>query len=44
MNKLQQFTAIVERDGDGYMSLCPRLDMASQGESVEEARTNLLSD
>ena len=42
MNKLQHFTAIIERDGDGYMSLCPQLDIASQGETVEEARTNLI--
>jgi predicted RNase H-like HicB family nuclease len=34
-------TAIIERDGDGYVALCPELDIASQGESIEEARTNL---
>ena len=44
MNKLQQFTAIIERDGDGYISPCSQLDVASQGETVEEARANLLSD
>ena len=37
----KQFTAIIEREGDGYMSLCPELDIASQGDSVEEARNNL---
>jgi predicted RNase H-like HicB family nuclease len=35
------FTAIVEREGDGYVSLCPELDVASQGSSVEEATANL---
>ena len=34
-------TAIIEREGDGYVSLCPELDIASQGDSVEEARQNL---
>jgi predicted RNase H-like HicB family nuclease len=34
-------TAIIERDGDGYAALCPELDIASQGETVEEARGNL---
>jgi predicted RNase H-like HicB family nuclease len=44
MNKLQQFTAIIERDGGEYISLCSQLDVTSQGETVEEARANLLSD
>ena len=38
----KQFTAIIEREGDGYVSLCPELDIASQGSTVEEARLNLL--
>jgi predicted RNase H-like HicB family nuclease len=37
----KQLTAIIEREGDGYVSLCPELDIASQGKSVEEARNNL---
>ena len=36
-----QLTAIIEREGDGYVGLCPELDIASQGRSVEEARANL---
>jgi predicted RNase H-like HicB family nuclease len=36
-----RFTAIVEREGDGYVSLCPELDIASQGDTVEAARDNL---
>jgi predicted RNase H-like HicB family nuclease len=34
-------TTIIEREGDGYVSLCPELDIASQGDTVEEARANL---
>ena len=37
----RQFTAIVEREGDGYVSLCPELDIASQGDTIEEARESL---
>jgi predicted RNase H-like HicB family nuclease len=37
----RQFTAIVEREGDGYVSLCPELDIASQGDTIEKARENL---
>ncbi|OIP96257.1 MAG: hypothetical protein AUK55_05710 [Syntrophobacteraceae bacterium CG2_30_61_12] len=36
-----KLTAIIEREGTGYVSLCPELDIASQGRSVEEARDNL---
>ena len=35
------YTGIVEREGDGYVALCPELDIASQGESVEKALENL---
>ncbi len=34
-------TAIVEEEGSGFVALCPELDVASQGESVEEATENL---
>jgi len=37
----QRFTAIIEREDDAYVALCPELDIASQGESVSEARNNL---
>ena len=37
----QRLTAIIEREGDGYVALCPELDIASQGDSVESARRNL---
>jgi predicted RNase H-like HicB family nuclease len=41
MQKIHQFTAVIEKDEDMYVSLCPELDIASQGSSVEEARNNL---
>jgi predicted RNase H-like HicB family nuclease len=37
----KQLTAIIEREGDGYVSLCPEVDVASQGDTIEEARENL---
>ncbi len=36
-----KLTAIIGCEGDGYVSLCPELDIASQGDSVEHARDNL---
>jgi predicted RNase H-like HicB family nuclease len=41
MKKVQQLTAIIEREGNGYVGLCPEFDIASQGESIETARVNL---
>ena len=37
----RRLTAIVEREGDGYVALCPEVDVVSQGDSVAEARENL---
>lgn len=37
----KQLTAIIEREGDGYVALCPELDIASQGDTVAAARDNL---
>jgi predicted RNase H-like HicB family nuclease len=37
----KQFTALIEREGDGYVSLCPELDIASQGDTIKEAHENL---
>jgi predicted RNase H-like HicB family nuclease len=34
-------TAVIERENDGYVALCPELDVASQGDTVEEAHANL---
>lgn len=37
----QKLTAIIERENDMYVALCPELDIASQGNSIESARDNL---
>ena len=37
----RELTAIIEREGDGYVALCPEVDVASQGDSAVEARENL---
>ena len=37
----KQMTAIIEREGNGYVSFCPELDIASQGDTVQAARENL---
>jgi predicted RNase H-like HicB family nuclease len=41
MKRYIHVTAVIEREGDGYVALCPELDIASQGMTVEEARQNL---
>ena len=38
---LRQLTALIERDGNGYVSRCPELDITSQGDTIEQARENL---
>jgi predicted RNase H-like HicB family nuclease len=42
MKTARQLTAIIEREGDSYVALCPELDIASQGDTVESARTTLV--
>ena len=42
MKNKKQITAIIEKEGDGYVALCPELDIASQGDNVEDARNNLV--
>jgi len=42
MKKTRQITAVIGREGDGYVALCPELDVASQGDTVESARRNLI--
>ncbi len=37
----RQFTAIIEREDDGFVASCPELDVVSQGDTVAEARANL---
>jgi predicted RNase H-like HicB family nuclease len=41
MKSIQNFTAIIEKEDDSYVALCPELDVASQGDSIEEAKKNL---
>ena len=36
-----QMTAVIEREGNGYVALCPEMDIASQGDTIEDARDNL---
>jgi len=38
----RELTAIIEKEEGGYVSLCPELDIASQGDTIEEARSNLI--
>ncbi|MGH9584542.1 MAG: type II toxin-antitoxin system HicB family antitoxin [Bryobacteraceae bacterium] len=40
--RLQRMTAVIEREDGGFVALCPELDIASQGASIEEARANLV--
>jgi len=42
VKRLRRMTGLIEREGDGYVALCPDLDIASQGDSIEEARRNLI--
>jgi predicted RNase H-like HicB family nuclease len=42
MKTTRQLTAIIEREDDVDVALCPELDIASQGDTVESARRNLV--
>ena len=42
MEQVRRLTALIERDEDTYVALCPELDIASQGRTIEEARSNLI--
>ena len=37
----RSFTAVLEKEGGEFVALCPELDVASQGETVEIAMNNL---
>jgi predicted RNase H-like HicB family nuclease len=37
----RRLTAVIQRENDGYVALCPELDVASQGDTIESARENL---
>jgi predicted RNase H-like HicB family nuclease len=38
---IRRLTAVIEREGDGFVALCPEVDVASQGDTIEHARANL---
>jgi predicted RNase H-like HicB family nuclease len=42
MQEKRRLTAIIEREDDGFVALCPELDIGSEGASIEEARANLV--
>lgn len=42
MKKIRRLTAVIERDEDWFVAICPELNVASQGQSLEEARDNLV--
>ena len=41
MKNIRNFTAIIEKEDGIYVALCPELDIASQGDTVEESKANL---
>jgi len=41
MSNALRFTAMIYREGEGFVAICPELDVASQGDSVEDASANL---
>ena len=42
MSQKIDLTAVIEKEGDGYVAFCPELDIASQGESAADAKLNLI--
>jgi predicted RNase H-like HicB family nuclease len=41
MKKKRRLTAILIREVGGFVAHCPELDVASQGDTIEEAHANL---
>ena len=41
MTSTHHLTAVIEREGDGYVALCPELDIVSQGDTIEDSQRNL---
>lgn len=39
--ELRQFSAVIEKEEGWFVALCPEVDVASQGKTVEEALKNL---
>jgi predicted RNase H-like HicB family nuclease len=42
MSTDRRLAAVIEREADGYVALCPEFDVASQGDTIEDARSNLV--
>ena len=42
MQNMRRLTCVLQREGDGFVSFCPELDIASQGDTIEQARANLI--
>ena len=42
MSQTMRLTAIIEKCEDWFVAVCPEVDVASQGKTVEEARANLV--
>jgi predicted RNase H-like HicB family nuclease len=40
VRKVLSLTAVIAREGDGYVATCQELDIISQGDTVESARLN----
>jgi len=41
MTILRRLTAVIEGKGDGFVSWCPEVDIASQGDNIEHSRRDL---
>lgn len=37
----RRYTAVITREGDAFVALCPQLQVVSEGDTVDEARSNL---
>ncbi len=37
----KRLTAVIHREDDGFVAFCPELDIASQGNSIQDARDQL---
>jgi len=42
MSKTVRLTTVIRGENDAYVALCPELDIASHGDSVDEARAMLI--
>ncbi|MEO6190993.1 MAG: type II toxin-antitoxin system HicB family antitoxin, partial [Saprospiraceae bacterium] len=42
MNRKIELTAVIKKEDNMFISLCPELDIASQGDTPDEAKSNLI--